>query len=204
MRDKLTTVENTVACGDRLVIPQHLRKEVLEVLHCGHQGCTGMQARARDTVYWPGINSDIAKTRQDCRSCDRVAPSLPAAPPSALPSPEYPFQMVASDYFSFAGVHYFILVDRYSNWPSVYKATGDGAKELVRVLREYMGTFGVMSEISSDGGSQYTSDTLKQLCQKYEIHLSRLPPQQLQSRGLCKALQAPYTRQYWTRWKPKH
>jgi hypothetical protein len=38
MRDKLTTVENTVACGDRLVIPQHLRKEVLEVLHCGHQG----------------------------------------------------------------------------------------------------------------------------------------------------------------------
>jgi hypothetical protein len=78
--------------------------------------------------------------------------------------------MIASDYFSFAGFHYFVLVDRYSNWPSVYKATGDGAKELVRVLREYMGTFGVMSEISSDGGSQYTSEAFKQLCKKYQIH----------------------------------
>ena len=111
--------------------------------------------------------------RQDCSICDKIAPSLPHAPPMPLPTPEYPFQMVASDYFELGGRSYFVVVDRYSNWPSVYPATttsGDGATELVRRLKEYVGTFGVMSEIASDGGSQYTSKTFKDFCKRYEIH----------------------------------
>jgi len=55
--------------------------------------------------------------------------------------------MVATDYLKLGGRSYFVVVDRYSNWPSVYPATttcGDGSAELVRRMKEYIGTFGVM------------------------------------------------------------
>lgn len=112
MRQKLATVDSAVACGDRLVAPRGLRRDILEILHSGHQGVTSMQARARDTIYWPGMDSDIVKKRKTCSSCDKVSPSLPSAPPTPLPTPEYPFQMVASDYFALGGRHYFVVVDR--------------------------------------------------------------------------------------------
>ena len=85
MRDKLETVDSAVACGERLVVPSCLRRDMLNILHSGHQGVTGMQARARDAIYWPGMDSDIAKKRQNCSLCDNIAPSLPHAPPYPPP-----------------------------------------------------------------------------------------------------------------------
>ena len=118
------------------------------------------------------MQREIGERRARCDSCDRVSPSLPASPPHPLPSPEYPFQMLASDYFTYQGHSYFILVDRYSNWPSVYTANGEdkGATELTKQLRTHMATFGVPDEIASDGGSQYTSGRYKMLTKRYGIH----------------------------------
>ena len=49
----------------------------------------------------------------------RPAPSQPAAPSKAVPTPDYPFQQVVSDYFHYAGKEYLLVVDRYSGWPVV-------------------------------------------------------------------------------------
>lgn len=133
VRNKLSTADTAVLYNGRIIIPRNLRAEILEILHSGHQGVTGMQARARESIYWPGMDTDISNRRYSCNICDRIAPSLPNAPPAPLPRPEYPFQQVASDYFSLEGRNYLVMVDRYSNWPSVYPATSDGAKELVRI-----------------------------------------------------------------------
>ena len=78
--------------------------------------------------------------------------------------------MVASDYFSLGGLNYLVLVDRYSNWPTVYLDKEGGAKELIRRVKEYMGTFGVMSDIASDGGSEYTSNEFREMCKVYGIY----------------------------------
>ena len=74
-----------------------------------------MRDKAADTIYWPGMNREIVQRRAQCESYDRVAPSLPAGPLAPLPTPEYLFQMLASNYFSYRGHSYFILVDRYGN-----------------------------------------------------------------------------------------
>ena len=47
----------------RIVIPQSLRKEVLESLYTAHQGVSAMNERTRRLVYWPGITSDIQCNR---------------------------------------------------------------------------------------------------------------------------------------------
>ena len=70
--------------------------------------------------------------------------------------PVYPFQCLASDFFSYQGNHYIVAVDRYSNWPIVEEATG-GAKGLISSLRRIFVTFGICEEITSDGGPEFTA-----------------------------------------------
>ena len=156
-REDLTTLDSMVLYKGRTVIPANMQSEVLEILHSGHQGVSSMNAIATQSVFWPGMCEAISSVRQACSSCDKVAPSQPASPPWPLPKPNFPFEMICTDYFSFAGKEYYIIVDRYSGWLSVYKANNDGAKDFVRTLKEYFSTFGIALQVTSDGGPQFTS-----------------------------------------------
>ena len=65
VRERLVVQDGVLIMGQRMVIPAALRTSVLKILHGAHQGCTGMAARARRTVYWPGIDKDIANMRNE-------------------------------------------------------------------------------------------------------------------------------------------
>ena len=77
----------------------HLGAEVLAKLHYGHIGTRGMQARARDTLFWPGMHTNIERIRGECSVCHKIAPRQAATPPKPPPVLNFPFQMVSSDYF---------------------------------------------------------------------------------------------------------
>ena len=116
--DHFSTVGPVVLYKDRAVLPVSLRKKALEVLHSDHQGVTSMVSRAVPAVFWPCMQEDIIRARQVCSSCDHNSPSQPAAPPKPLPTPSYPFEMIVSDYYSYAGKQFLIIADRYSGWLS--------------------------------------------------------------------------------------
>ena len=169
-RDHLTNLDSTVLYKGRTVIPASLRAEVLDTLHSGHQGISAMNSVAAESVFWPGMSEAIIRRRLACNSCDRVTPSQPSSPPWPLPQPAFPFERVCTDYFSFAGKSYFIIVDRYSGWLSVYKAGKDGAKGFISTMKEYFSTFGISQEVTSDEGSQYTSNVTQKFFRDWGIH----------------------------------
>ena len=47
---------NSILISKMVVIPTSLRDKVLETLHQGHIGVKGMMARAKETLFWPGMN----------------------------------------------------------------------------------------------------------------------------------------------------
>ena len=160
-RDELYSVDGVVIYKDRVVIPPSLRNEVVLALHAAHQGVTSMTSRAEASVFWPGITSAIATTRARCEHCNRIAPSQPNAPPFQPVLPMYPFQCIWADFFTYKGVFYLCIVDRYSNWPIIEKTTG-GASGLIDSLRRTFVTYGIPDELASDGGSEFvSSDTQK-------------------------------------------
>jgi hypothetical protein len=59
-----------------------------------------MARRIDETVFWPGINPDIIKTRGGCSTCVSEAPSQPAGFQVYPSRPDYPFQMLVADSFS--------------------------------------------------------------------------------------------------------
>ena len=155
--DHLSTIDGVIMMGQRIVIPKILRSTILQSLHAAHQSVPITKERAQDTVYWPNITVEISRVRMECEACHKMAKSNPSSPPHDPPQPMYPFQMVAADYYHYGGKDYVVVVDRYSNWPQVYKSE-NGAAGLRKVLREMFSTFGIPEEIIlQDMGSQSPS-----------------------------------------------
>ncbi|MCW4345270.1 MAG: RNase H-like domain-containing protein, partial [Candidatus Thiodiazotropha endolucinida] len=164
----LCVVDGVVLMGQRIVIPPTLRQPILNALHAAHQGVSAMRARAMDSVYWPDITIDIARVRDQCAYCHRIAKSNPMQPPSDLTLPDYPFQMICSDYFTFNSKEYVVIVDRYSNWPMVYRSES-GAEGLIKRLRETFVTFGIPEELTSDGGPQFTAGKTQEFLKAWGV-----------------------------------
>ena len=157
VRDDLSVVDDVIVYRNRTVIPTSLRSEVIKILNSAHQGVVGMKNRARQSVYWPGLDAAIVQRRHQCITCNSNAPSQPAAPTTEVVMPTYPFEFTRSDYFVHAGQEYIIYVDRYSGWLSIMKCTTSNSRTLTDYLRTLFTTFGVPVEMASDGGPIYMS-----------------------------------------------
>ena len=57
-----------------MIIPTSLQAEALEVRHAAHKETTGMTARAMGSIYWLGMQNDIARKMAACTSCNKGAP----------------------------------------------------------------------------------------------------------------------------------
>ena len=168
-RDHLYSVDGVILYKERVLVPPALRQEILASLHAAHQGVTAMNARAESSVFWPGITADISSFRKGCNQCNRMAPSQPSAPPTPLILPVYPFQCLCADFFTYAGVHYLIMVDRYSNWPVIERTTG-GSQGLIASLRRTFVTYGIPEELASDGGPEFTAGATGKFLEAWGVH----------------------------------
>ena len=97
VRDKLRLVEMVPMLEDRYIVPVMLRKQVLQTLHSAHQGVISMGLRAEQSIYWPGFWADIERTRAECSTCQKIAPSQAKLPPVEPLVPNYLFEHICID-----------------------------------------------------------------------------------------------------------
>ncbi|KAK3797584.1 hypothetical protein RRG08_054612 [Elysia crispata] len=64
-------IDGVILMGHKIVIPAAFQQSILNALHAVHQGLGAMCARAADSVFWPNITTDIARTRNQCAQCNR-------------------------------------------------------------------------------------------------------------------------------------
>lgn len=98
--------------GPRIVIPFALRRDVLACLHGGHRGMEITKRRARQIVWWPGINSDITKVVRACSACQELQQSQQQKLLLSDEVPSRPFQCVSADFFNTAGKAFLVYADR--------------------------------------------------------------------------------------------
>jgi hypothetical protein len=68
-RDSLVILDEVIFKNNKAVVPQSLRKEMLNLLHYNHLGIDKCQYRARQCIYWPNINNDIKNLVLNCEIC---------------------------------------------------------------------------------------------------------------------------------------
>ena len=108
-------------------------------------------------MFWPGLKDDIIQKRAMCQSCNYNAPSNPTQPPFPVNHPQFPFSDICADFFEFNQKSFLVVVDRYSNWISLFSLEGDNSANVIKVLRTYFMTWGVPITLSTDGAQVFTS-----------------------------------------------
>lgn len=181
-RDELSVHDGIIVKGARIVIPAALQKEVLNLLHEGHQGIVKCRLRARSSVFWPSLNKAIDDLIKQCSSCQYNAKSQSSEPLLHIES-EQPWKTVGSDIFFWDGNNYVIVVDYYSSFPIIRKLSTTTSTSLVNSLRSIFAEYGVPETVISDNGPQYSSHEFAVFASKYGFKHTTSSPHFPQANG---------------------
>lgn len=158
-RDGLQIANNCLMFGDRIVIPEKFRKQVLHQLHKGHPGMDRMKSLARSYIYWPNVDEDVKDFVRECRSCAQAAKAPTKTTLECWPVCTQPWQRVHIDYAGpIGGYYYLVIVDAYSKWPQIFRTLNITATATLDILRETFARYGNPETLVSDNGTQFTSE----------------------------------------------
>ncbi|GBN99199.1 hypothetical protein AVEN_196503-1 [Araneus ventricosus] len=79
-RHELSVHKNCLLWGNRVVVPEVLRRRVLDELHISHPGIEKMKSLARCYVWWPKIEEDIENHVGLCEPCQQTRHAPPRSP----------------------------------------------------------------------------------------------------------------------------
>ncbi|UYV76601.1 hypothetical protein LAZ67_14001425, partial [Cordylochernes scorpioides] len=187
-----------------LVIPKHLRLELLKSLHdaptAGHLGFSKTYERVKNKYFWPGLLWDIRKYVAHCKECQRKKQSTQKPPRllKAIPPATSPFQRVGMDLLgrfpkSDTGNKWIIVCTDYLTRFAVTKALPTGeAKEAAKFLMEdVILKHGAPREIIMDRGRVFQSKLIAELtnqCSSIHRFTTAYHPQ---TNGLTERLNKP-------------
>ena len=68
-RDEISVHNSIIFRGERVIIPKKLQQEMLRIIHGAHLGVEKCKRRARDVLYWPGMNAQVEDEVSSCQVC---------------------------------------------------------------------------------------------------------------------------------------
>ena len=147
-----------------------------------------IQARARQSVYWPKIDDTIKAHCQSCETCQQRAPSQPKQPLIPTPPPEYPCQHVVADLFEIEKHIYLSFACRLTGWLEIGSMKNSARSiDIIKVLREWFHRLGIPEEISLDGGPNLDSKELLQFLKQWGVRRRLSSAYYPQSNGRAEA-----------------
>ena len=112
---ELSVQNGLLLSGCRIVVPTAMKQDILEKLHTGHLGIVKCRERARQSVWWPGLSTQLVQMIKNCRECCKQR-CQPAEPLITSELPELPFQKIGTDLFEWEKRTYLLVVDYYSRY----------------------------------------------------------------------------------------
>ncbi|UYV66753.1 K02A2.6-like [Cordylochernes scorpioides] len=151
------SVENGILLkGSIYVIPENIRKGLLQRIHEGHLGIVKCRERAKGSVWWPRITSEIEEMVRTCPMCieertNRHQPLLPSELPNC------PWEKVGVDLFTLKGQNYLLITDYYSRYPEIARLEDMTSASVIVHCKSIFARHGIPLEVRSDNGPQFGS-----------------------------------------------
>ena len=155
---ELSVQDGCILWGNRVVIPQPGRKQILEELHAGHPGIARMKSLARMFVWWPQMDKDIEMRVQGCLECQQNQPVPAKAPLHPWEWPSKPWSRLHVDFAGPVQGHMLlVLIDAYSKWIEVFAVKSTTSTVVMQCLRSVFARFGLPDTLMSDNGPCFVS-----------------------------------------------
>ena len=103
-REELTIEDGLILKGTRIIIQNSQHKAILKLIHEGHLGLKKCKLRAKEIVYWPGLNEQLEDLVLNCELCQKYSTAKCKLEPSLTLGQEvplYPWTKLATDIFHF-------------------------------------------------------------------------------------------------------
>ena len=98
------------------------------------------------------------------------------APLMASPPPDYPCQVVGTDFFELDRKHYLIVVDYFSRYPEIVQMNTITTSCTITALKNIFARHGIPEIVRSDNGPQYTSHECAAFAKSYQFqHITSSP-----------------------------
>ena len=173
----LSVTDDFLINGNRVVIPEAMQPQILDILHLGHFGMQRMKQLARSAVYWPHIDSQIEDTCRGCVSCAEHQNKPPKPANHAWMMPEKPWSRIHVDNaINFMGNNWLIVTDAYSKYPCIHQTSSTSTQATTTLLEEDFAHFGYPHTIVYDNATTFSSAEFQLWCHQRGIkHLTGAP-----------------------------
>ena len=182
--------EGVLFKGEKVIIPSSMRTEMLKCIHSSHLGIEKCKRRARDVLFWPGMNSRIQDVVSNCSICNRYQRRNTKEPLLSHETPQRPWSRVVADMFELNGKSYLTLVDYYSGFIEVNLIHDTTSKQVITYCKSQFARHGIPDILITDNGPQFSSTAFKEFARQYVFKHCTTSPHYPQANGMAeKAVQ---------------
>ena len=188
-RADISEIDNLLLKDNRLIIPTTLRKDILLRIHEGHLGINKCRMRARASVWWPGLSTEINELVTDCEKCIKEKKNH-REPLLASTFPDRPWQKVAMDLFYLERKWYLLVTDYYSRYPEIALLHGLTANNVITHIKSIFARHGIPEVVISDNGPQFLplfTSAFGKFAEEWNFQHVTSSPKYAQSNGFVEA-----------------
>ncbi|KAL0149263.1 hypothetical protein M9458_055497 [Cirrhinus mrigala] len=95
-RCDISEIDGIMFKGEKIIVPQSLRKDMLDRIHTGHMGMEKCKHRARDLLFWPRMGQQIETMVGQCSICQERRNANTKEPLLSHTIPARPWQVVGT------------------------------------------------------------------------------------------------------------
>ena len=135
-----------------------------------------MHLRAKQSLYWPGINEEIRNKVENCIPCQTVARSHQKEPAIPIEVTFRSWQKKGMDLFFCKGKWYLLVCDYYSKFPVFGLLPSISSENVISALECIISEYGSVEEIICDNGKQFMAQEYKNFAAQYGFQVSYQQP----------------------------
>ena len=165
------TNQNVIMKQRQIVVPESLRKRVVEIAHEGHQEVTKTKKLLRTKIWFPKLDSFVEKFIDECPACRINHPKTNYEPLKMSMMPNAPFEEVSVDFYgpTPSNTELLVLIDDYSRFVIVKELPNVKVDTVIPVIHEIVSTFGIPRILKSDNGPTFISKEFERMCEFFGI-----------------------------------
>ncbi len=178
-----------IVFGASIVLSKSMVKQTIRTLLGMHQGASKMRQRARLSLYWPHMDTEIANEASSCKECVSQLPSLPAEPLQPHEPATRPIEVLHADLGELDGRHFLVIVDQFSGLLAVtmFPDKQSTVRRLINSFRAFfMDTGGAPVKIFSDN-IPFKAAELQDFLRDWGVAFVSSSPHYHQSNGRAEA-----------------
>ena len=196
---EIVVQEKIFALRQQLPEVERLPQKVYDKIKCfhsaavGHHGVEKTIAKLKDAdVTWKGMRDDVRTFIRRCSCCQKMSVLKPLIQTQPFTLASYsPFDRICIDTIgplpidsSTGSEHILVIIDAFSRFVKLYPIKDTSARSALVGLIDWVGMFGIPSEMVSDNGTQFANELVRDFLSILETTDAKIQAYSKEENGL--------------------